>query len=32
MAEVVNLVGFDVLAKRLDKNEVHRVLHFAWAH
>jgi len=31
-AEVLNLGGFDVLAKPLDKQEVGRVLTFAWEH
>ena len=31
-AEVLNLGGFDVLAKPLDRQEVHRVLNFAWEH
>jgi FixJ family two-component response regulator len=31
-AEVLNLGGFDVLAKPLDKQEVSRVLNFAWEH
>jgi len=31
-AEVINLGGFDVLAKPLDKQEVSRVLNFAWEH
>jgi len=31
-AEVLNLGGFDVLAKPLDKDEVRRVLSFAWEH
>lgn len=31
-AEVLNLGGFDVLAKPLDKEEVSRVLNFAWEH
>lgn len=31
-AEVINLGGFDVLAKPLDKHEVSRVLNFAWEH
>jgi DNA-binding NtrC family response regulator len=31
-AEVLNLGGFDVLAKPLDKQEVRRVLTFAWEH
>jgi DNA-binding NtrC family response regulator len=31
-AEVINLGGFDVLAKPLDGQEVSRVLNFAWEH
>ena len=31
-AEVLNLGGFDVLAKPLDKHEVNWVLNFAWEH
>jgi DNA-binding NtrC family response regulator len=31
-AEVINLGGFDVLAKPLDEQEVGRVLNFAWDH
>jgi DNA-binding NtrC family response regulator len=31
-SEVINLGGFDVLAKPLDKQEVSRVLNFAWEH
>jgi DNA-binding NtrC family response regulator len=31
-AEVLNLGGFDVLAKPLDKHEVSWVLNFAWEH
>jgi len=31
-AEVLNLGGFDVLAKPLDRQEVSRVLNFAWEH
>jgi FixJ family two-component response regulator len=31
-AEVLNLGGFDVLAKPLNKQEVRRVLNFAWEH
>jgi len=30
--EVLNLGGFDVLVKPLDKQEVSRVLNFAWDH
>ena len=31
-AEVLNLGGYDVLAKPLDKQEVSRVLNLAWGH
>ena len=31
-AEVINLGGFDVLAKPLDRQEVNWVLNFAWEH
>jgi len=31
-AEVLNLGGFDVLAKPLDRHEVSRVLNYAWEH
>jgi FixJ family two-component response regulator len=31
-AEVLNLGGYDVLAKPLDKQEVSRTLNLAWEH